>query len=429
MGNLNAKVIQAISELAQAQSANPVTKSGQLFWIVNPAGEVVEVRMGKDGENFNSLAPIAFPPAAHVHDASEINSGVLDPTHIPALKSHEFTVVASQAARLAQTSAEVQPGDETYQTDTGITYKLIAADPSIDMNWLQVSDVTPDWSIIANKPSTFAPSAHTHDIADVNGLDTALDNKSDVGHGHEFSDVTGLQTALDTKGDLFTGIKGRRFFTDFESNVFADDSNVDYTAIGTGASNVAIIAPTDLNSSGIINCGTGTTASGRASVASALSMTFGGGARTFYAKFMIPTLSDGTETFSVSLGWFNAFTVTPTNAIYFLYRHTLNSGKLTGVATNNSSTDNTTVQALTVAANTWIGVKIVVNPAATQIDYYYWSGSEWTLAGSINNATYIPSGTSKPVMAGFFILKAVGTTARNLHVDWLAWEFEPSSGF
>jgi hypothetical protein len=58
---------------------------------------------------------------------------------------------------------------------------------------------------ITNSVAGKAPLVHTHVIADVTGLDTALAGKqpvgsySLVGHGHVISDVSGLQTALDGK--------------------------------------------------------------------------------------------------------------------------------------------------------------------------------------------------------------------------------------
>jgi hypothetical protein len=44
-----------------------------------------------------------------------------------------------------------------------------------------------------------APASHVHAIADVTGLQTALDGKAAGTHAHIISDVTGLQTALDGK--------------------------------------------------------------------------------------------------------------------------------------------------------------------------------------------------------------------------------------
>jgi hypothetical protein len=54
-----------------------------------------------------------------------------------------------------------------------------------------------------------AASTHGHGIADVSGLQTALDGKAVSTHGHEITDVTGLQSALAAKAPLnapgFTG--------------------------------------------------------------------------------------------------------------------------------------------------------------------------------------------------------------------------------
>lgn len=55
------------------------------------------------------------------------------------------------------------------------------------------------WDAISGKPSTFAPFAHTHAQADVEGLSAALAGKADTGHGHAVADVSGLQAALDSK--------------------------------------------------------------------------------------------------------------------------------------------------------------------------------------------------------------------------------------
>ena len=45
----------------------------------------------------------------------------------------------------------------------------------------------------------YAAKSHAHEMVDVNGLQNALDSKSDEGHTHVVPDVTGLQNALDAK--------------------------------------------------------------------------------------------------------------------------------------------------------------------------------------------------------------------------------------
>ena len=80
--------------------------------------------------------------------------------------------------------------------------------------WFDSPAYVVDYNNLVNVPSTFAPSAHSHAIADVTGLQTALDGKAATSHGHAISDVSGLQTALDGKaavshthdtGDVTTG--------------------------------------------------------------------------------------------------------------------------------------------------------------------------------------------------------------------------------
>ena len=70
-----------------------------------------------------------------------------------------------------------------------------------------ISDVTGLQTALDGKQASgsYAASVHTHGISDVTGLQTALDGKQAAGsyaaatHGHAIGDVTGLQTALDGK--------------------------------------------------------------------------------------------------------------------------------------------------------------------------------------------------------------------------------------
>lgn len=63
----------------------------------------------------------------------------------------------------------------------------------------------PSWPSVTGKPSTFTPATHNHAVADVTGLQAALDGKQPAGsyaptsHVHTIANVTGLQAALDGK--------------------------------------------------------------------------------------------------------------------------------------------------------------------------------------------------------------------------------------
>ena len=56
-----------------------------------------------------------------------------------------------------------------------------------------------EWDNVLNKPSTFTPSAHTHEIANVNGLQNALDGKAAKSeiptNNNQLSNGAGYQTA------------------------------------------------------------------------------------------------------------------------------------------------------------------------------------------------------------------------------------------
>lgn len=64
-----------------------------------------------------------------------------------------------------------------------------------------ISDVTGLQAALDGKQAagSYAAAVHTHGISDVTGLQMALDGKAAATHSHAISDVTGLQTALDGK--------------------------------------------------------------------------------------------------------------------------------------------------------------------------------------------------------------------------------------
>ncbi len=78
-------------------------------------------------------------------------------------------------------------------------------------SYVILADITPEWSAITGKPSTFTPSSHasahgsagtdpvTVAIAQVTGLQASLDGKAATGHTHTVSDVSFLQNYLDAR--------------------------------------------------------------------------------------------------------------------------------------------------------------------------------------------------------------------------------------
>ncbi len=79
-------------------------------------------------------------------------SGLLDPAVIPV--SFVNKMVLGLDADLLTTTG-LNAGDVYKATDTGKSYMLLALPSSDDTNWSFFTDITPDWSIITSKPSTF----------------------------------------------------------------------------------------------------------------------------------------------------------------------------------------------------------------------------------------------------------------------------------
>lgn len=122
-----------------------------------------------------------------------------------------MTIQLLRAAASVFTSGNptLAAGQPAFETDTR---KIKVGDGSTAWNSLGYlsADAVASWASITGKPSTFAPSEHDHAIADVTGLQSALDGKqasgsyADTSHTHAIADVTGLQGALDGKQPVAT---------------------------------------------------------------------------------------------------------------------------------------------------------------------------------------------------------------------------------
>lgn len=81
--------------------------------------------------------------------------------------------------------AELPAGDS-------LAWNLLSGVPVYATRW-------PTWEEVSGKPTTFTPAEHTHTIANVSGLQSALDGKAAASHTHSIAQVSGLQSALDGK--------------------------------------------------------------------------------------------------------------------------------------------------------------------------------------------------------------------------------------
>ena len=70
-------------------------------------------------------------------------------------------------------------------------------------NRVAVNSTTDGIDVVANNLANHQSASNTnaHQIANVFGLQSALNGKANTAHTHNISDVSGLQSALDSKAD------------------------------------------------------------------------------------------------------------------------------------------------------------------------------------------------------------------------------------
>lgn len=188
---------------------------------------------------------------------------------------------------------------------------------------------------------------------------------------------------------------------------------------GVGAT-TAFVTPGNSNDyrNGIISFSTGITTTGAASAISGSGSFINfanipvGGYEEIAANIKIPTLSDGTNTFSVIVGFGDGTTTLPVDGAYI----SISTSGATLNTRSNSITSNTT--AVAVSAATEYIVKVVVqNTGGTLTALGYLNGA---LIGSLT--TNIPSGAGRHTGIQVGIIKSLGTTSRTIEVDWVNYE-------
>lgn len=202
-------------------------------------------------------------------------------------------------------------------------------------------------------------------------------------------------------------------FEDFYNG--ASGSAIAATTSGTGAA-VAGFTSDAANHPGIAEMTTGTDTTGRAGVlSSGLSLRLGGGTLDMSCSVQIPTLSDGTDTFIFRVGLIDLTSGASTDGVYFEYAQATDTKWQTVTANNSSRT--ATVTGTTVTAGQWYNLRLNVNAAGTNVDF--WIDE---VAGTAHTAN-IPTASGRVTGIGAGIVKSAGTTARTALIDYLAFSY------
>ena len=173
----------------------------------------------------------AFSAITGTLDASKL-SGTIDIARLPAAALERCVVVADDNARFDLTTANVQLGDTVKVTATNMMYMVVDTAELDNEAGYEAYTASVAWSNITGKPGTYPPSTHTHNYAgsssaggaansavklqtartislggDASGS-TTFDGSGNVtinvaikddSHSHTIANVDGLQTALDGK--------------------------------------------------------------------------------------------------------------------------------------------------------------------------------------------------------------------------------------
>lgn len=149
------------------------------------------------GSNPTTLSGYGITDAAsktHTHTAADIPAvqagaiqGKISLDNLPAAALERCVVVADDNARLKLTNAEVQNGETVKVLSSGLMY-LVTDDTHLNAEagyevYTAGSAASVPWSGITGKPVSFAPSTHTHAMAEVSGLQASLDAKASASQG------------------------------------------------------------------------------------------------------------------------------------------------------------------------------------------------------------------------------------------------------
>lgn len=211
-----------------------------------------------------------------------------------------------------------------------------------------------------------------------------------------------------------------RLFEDFIRGTLTDTGWIDFGNNGAGSNIIGgsfgvVPLSTDTGRAGIVSFETGTTATGMAYAMGAQQLTWsawpplkpdsGMPFAEFVSSVRIPVLSDGTNRFSFYTGSLGNNSKTSAGAGFF-YQDDTNGGRWECFSGNGSSST-VADSGVTVAANTWYDLRVVVNPTAR---VFFINGTQV--------ATITTNLAASMCASGLYLAKSIGTTNRSVLVDY-----------
>jgi len=187
---------------------------------------------------------------------------------------------------------------------------------------------------------------------------------------------------------------------DMSNNIAGDQFDL---AAASGGS--VTVADGGFNHPGCLNFNLGTSTSGTGTYrVTGATITLG---NSWYYRFdalvKVLQLSNGTDNYTLRVGFIDSATAESTDGAFFRYNHAVNSGKWERVTINNT-TATATDTTVTVGTTNFTRLTIIVNPAGTNVEFFI----DGTSVGS--NVANIPTGSTRNTGAGMMFVKTAGTT-------------------
>jgi len=182
---------------------------------------------------------------------------------------------------------------------------------------------------------------------------------------------------------------------------------------GTGAScqvpNGGLLTTNDF---ALLQCDTGTTATGLGSAIGSTDMVvLGSGAVQFRTRVYVDDLSTGIERYTLRLGLSDA-SAAGVDDVAFRYTDAVHSGHW-NCYTRANTAETSVDSGVAVTANSWFILELRVNATGTAADFYIDNAPACTIT------TTIPTGIARASgIVPVTILKSVGITQRNAYVDY-----------
>lgn len=193
------------------------------------------------GVNFDGTGNVALNVTSL--DATKL-SGQVPIESIPPAALERMVIVADDTARLALTTANVQNGDTVKVTATGKMY-FVKDDTKLNVEdgyepYTAGSASSVPWSGVTGKPSTFAPSAHTHTKSEITDFPTL----AAVATSGKYSDLTGAPTSLPANGGNAATVGGHTVDIDVPADAkFTDTTYSAMTGATASAAGTAGLVP------------------------------------------------------------------------------------------------------------------------------------------------------------------------------------------